>query len=113
MTAGIGRVDENVVEPAQWQANNRRETVALDAGGEFEPLFKANLWKVKTKGNRMDEQHWLLREMWITKNGNLVYWSKKDDSNVVYRALRNDVSLAIYLVSVYQSKQQSWTLGAM
>merc|ERR1712039_13535 len=64
---------------------NRRLKVDKEiAGDKFEPVFKATLWKVKADGDRMIDDHWFEREMWIAKNGSLVYWSKKEDRELVY-----------------------------
>jgi len=65
---------------------NRRLKVgdASRSEGGFEPEFKARLWKLKADGDRMNPQHWFERDMWISKNGSLVYWSKKEEKELIY-----------------------------
>lgn len=71
---------------------NRRLKVgdARDKCGDFEPEFKARLWKLKANGNRMTADHWFERDMWLSKNGSLVYWSKKEERELIYY-IRTDV----------------------
>ena len=71
------------------QVRNRRLQVQKingtgSAGSNFEPVFKATLWKLKTDGDRLKEADWFEREMWLAKNGCLVYWSKRDEQELVY-----------------------------
>jgi hypothetical protein len=66
------------------KVKNRRMKVQGESRDQFEPLFKGKLWKVKAEGNRMREEDWFEREMWIAKNGSLVYWSKKEERDLVY-----------------------------
>mmetsp|Transcript_88675 Transcript_88675/g.156998 ORF Transcript_88675/g.156998 Transcript_88675/m.156998 type:complete len:664 (-) Transcript_88675:123-2114(-) len=63
---------------------NRRQKVEEDAKEQFAPVFKAMLWKLKADGNRMEPQDWFEREMWVSKNGSLVYYSKKEERDLVY-----------------------------
>lgn len=63
---------------------NRRLKVDNNEKDQFEPIFKAKLWKVKVDGDRMQESHWFEREMWISKNGSLVYWSNKEERELIY-----------------------------
>eukprot|EP00930_Biecheleria_cincta_P059873 TRINITY_DN45589_c0_g1_i1.p1 TRINITY_DN45589_c0_g1~~TRINITY_DN45589_c0_g1_i1.p1 ORF type:complete len:701 (-),score=151.00 TRINITY_DN45589_c0_g1_i1:124-2226(-) len=63
---------------------NRRLKVQQNKKNEFEPVYKAKLWKLKAEGNRQRTGDWFEREMWISKNGSLVYWSKKEDRELVY-----------------------------
>jgi len=73
-------------EIKQFRLNvkNRRMKVGEDKKDQFAPVFKAKLWKVKAEGDRRKEEDWFEREMWIAKNGSLVYWSKKEDRDLVY-----------------------------
>jgi serine/threonine protein kinase len=63
---------------------NRRQKVADNNKDQFEPLFKAKLWKLKGDGDSMKEDDWFEREMWIAKNGSLVYFSPKEHMDLVY-----------------------------
>merc|ERR1712139_59160 len=58
----------------------------VEAGAEqmFEAVFKDTLWKVKAGGDCMREADWFKREMWLARNGSLVYWSPKDQRELVY-----------------------------
>ncbi|CAK9117283.1 unnamed protein product [Durusdinium trenchii] len=58
--------------------------VGEDKKHQFAPVFRAKLWKVKAEGDRRKEEDWFEREMWIAKNGSLVYFSKKEDRDLVY-----------------------------
>jgi len=61
---------------------NRRQKV--EGGDEFSPIYKAMLWKLKADTDRTKKENWFEREMWIGKNGSLVYYSKKEERNLVY-----------------------------
>jgi len=64
---------------------NRR--VRVKEGEEhkgFESVFKGDLWKVKAAGSRMQKVDWFKRHMWLSRNGSLVYWSPKEDRELVY-----------------------------
>eukprot|EP00928_Gymnodinium_smaydae_P062682 TRINITY_DN46493_c0_g1_i1.p1 TRINITY_DN46493_c0_g1~~TRINITY_DN46493_c0_g1_i1.p1 ORF type:complete len:665 (+),score=86.08 TRINITY_DN46493_c0_g1_i1:48-1997(+) len=50
----------------------------------FEPVFKAKLWKVKGGGDKRNPDHWYEREMWLSRNRNLVYYSPKEEMPLVY-----------------------------
>jgi len=63
---------------------NRRQKIEEGEKDQFAPVFKANLWKLKAEGDRKSPDDWFEREMWIAKNGSLVYNSKKEDRDLVY-----------------------------
>lgn len=63
---------------------NRRQKVDENEKDQFAPVFKANLWKLKAEGDRKKADDWFEREMWISKNGSLVYYSKKEERDLVY-----------------------------
>jgi len=63
---------------------NRRQKVEEGEKDQFAPVFKANLWKLKAEGDRKKAEDWFEREMWIAKNGSLVYYSKKEERDLVY-----------------------------
>jgi len=63
---------------------NRRQKVANNDKDQFEPIFKAKLWKLKGDGDSMKGEDWFEREMWISKNGSLVYFSPKESMDLVY-----------------------------
>merc|ERR1712118_145405 len=59
------------------------------------PIFKGNLGKLVAGGNMKTEDDWREREMWVAKNGSLVYWSVKDFTELVYYTTA-DVSTASF-----------------
>ncbi|CAK9033388.1 unnamed protein product [Durusdinium trenchii] len=93
-TIRLGGVVADELKQFRLAVKNRRMKVGEDtkdgrnvrgpAGDQFAPVFKAKLWKVKAEGDRKKAEDWFEREMWIAKNGSLVYWSKKEDRELVY-----------------------------
>merc|ERR1719263_1258381 len=63
---------------------NRRQKVDETLKEQFEPVFREKLWKLKAEGDKMQEDQWFEREMWIARNGSLVYYSKKEERDLVY-----------------------------
>lgn len=72
------------LEVFRMQVKNRRLKIDDDDKEKFEPVFQGKLWKVKGEGDRHKELDWFLREMWIAKNGCLVYHSEKEDRNLIF-----------------------------
>jgi serine/threonine protein kinase len=62
---------------------NRRASMAGQVD-PFLPCFKAMLWKLKQDGDVKQADHWFQREMWVSKNGSLCYYSKKQEKNLIY-----------------------------
>jgi len=60
---------------------NRREKTNCDGSSS---IFKGMLWKLKQEGDLMKDQDWFHREHWINSDGSLVYYSKKEERNLVY-----------------------------
>lgn len=108
-TMKLGKKIASDVEKFRLNIRNRRLKVDKDgAGDRFEPVFKGTLWKVKADGDRMKEEDWFEREMWIAKNGSLVYYSKKEERDLVYYT-PEDIEKA-KLVLIDNSKSfRSWT----
>jgi hypothetical protein len=63
---------------------NRRQKVGKDDKEQFAPVFKNKLWKLKAEGDKLKDDQWFEREMWIAKNGSLVYYSQKEERDLVY-----------------------------
>jgi len=63
---------------------NRRMKVEGGYEHDFEPVYKGNLWKVKGAGDIGKDEDWFLRQMWLSRNGSLVYWSVRDNRELVY-----------------------------
>jgi hypothetical protein len=70
------------VKEFKLKVKNRRMKVT--GGNEFEPIFKAKLAKLKADGDRMKPEDWFEREMWLSRDGSLVYYSVKEDRDLVY-----------------------------
>lgn len=83
-TIRLGGVVADELKQFRLAVKNRRMKVGEDTKDQFAPVFKAKLWKVKAEGDRKKAEDWFEREMWIAKNGSLVYWSKKEDRELVY-----------------------------
>ena len=71
------------------QIRNRREKISEDTNAKdsgFHAVFdrKFQLWKLNQTGDANNEGDWLMREMWIAKNGALCYHSKKEDRDLQY-----------------------------
>mmetsp|Transcript_32135 Transcript_32135/g.88653 ORF Transcript_32135/g.88653 Transcript_32135/m.88653 type:complete len:666 (-) Transcript_32135:97-2094(-) len=64
--------------------HNRRKKVEEGSQDHYQPSFRAKLWKLKGDGDRMKEEDWFERDMWIAKNGSLVYFSPKEQSELIY-----------------------------
>jgi serine/threonine protein kinase len=64
--------------------NRRQKVEDGDNKADFEPVFKAKLWKLKAEGDKKKADDWFEREMWTSKNGSLVYYSKKEERDLVY-----------------------------
>merc|ERR1719461_2497646 len=84
MTMRLGKNMKTDLENFRQTVKNRRMAVGTNDKEAFAPRFKAMLWKLKAEGDRMNPDHWYEREMWVSKNGSLVYWSKKEDRELVY-----------------------------
>merc|ERR1719264_1410220 len=84
MTMKLGPNMKKDLDKFRVTVKNRRMVVSDDNKDDFNPKFKALLWKLKAEGDRMRADDWFEREMWISNNGSLVYWSKKEDRKLVY-----------------------------
>lgn len=68
------------------QIRNRRVKIEKSAAtaSTYQPVFKRPLWKLNQEGDVLNPEHWLLREMWLAKNGSLCYFSKKEAKELQY-----------------------------
>lgn len=75
---------------------NRRLKVDKGSSSEedFAPVFQAKLWKMKADGDRLNPKDWFERDMWLSRNGSLVYYSKREDRELVYYT-HSDVASAV------------------
>lgn len=84
VTMVLGSVMANELQEFKLAVSNRRIKVEGDDVSQFEPLFKGSLKKLKTEGDKMKVEDWFEREFWVAKNGSMVYYSPKDDRDLVY-----------------------------
>mmetsp|Transcript_50678 Transcript_50678/g.151619 ORF Transcript_50678/g.151619 Transcript_50678/m.151619 type:complete len:686 (-) Transcript_50678:131-2188(-) len=77
------RLGEGIAEGLRVFVKNRRKKVEEESEA-WQPVFKAKLWKLKGDGDRTKPDDWFERDMWITKNGSLVYYSPKEQTDLVY-----------------------------
>jgi hypothetical protein len=84
VTMKLGSKMAEEIQAFKLNVSNRRLHLDEDTKDQFEPIFKGNLWKLKTEGDRMKMDDWFEREMWIAKNGSMVYYSPKDSRELVY-----------------------------
>jgi serine/threonine protein kinase len=85
VTMKLGAAMAAEIDAFKLAVKNRRLKVEDGAGHEqYEPLYKNNLWKLKAEGDNKKGEDWFKREMWIAKNGSLVYYSKKDERELIY-----------------------------
>jgi len=94
-------------EMKQLSVKNRRLKVDTDYKQQYEPIFKATLWKVKAAGDRMLEEHWFQREVWLSRNGSLVYWSHKEHRELVYYTTE-DIARAEIKIMPNDSSCKPW-----
>jgi len=66
------------------QVHNHRKPIDRSARDQFEPLLRGWLWKLKTEGDQCKEADWFFRDMWLAKNGSLVYWSTKEERELIF-----------------------------
>jgi len=84
VTYQLGNTMKVAVEAYRCAVNNRRMSLDDSDENQNEPVFRAKLFKLKTSGHLHHEKDWYERDMWIAQNGSLVYWSPKQEGNLVY-----------------------------
>lgn len=107
-TMQLGANMANELKLFKLNVKNRRLKVEKDDKDQFAPVFKAKLWKVKAEGDRMKPDDWFEREMWLSKNGSLVYWSKKEERELVYYTT-DDVQKATFVQLPNTDSAKPWT----
>eukprot|EP00927_Polykrikos_kofoidii_P003627 TRINITY_DN11464_c0_g1_i1.p1 TRINITY_DN11464_c0_g1~~TRINITY_DN11464_c0_g1_i1.p1 ORF type:complete len:959 (+),score=186.45 TRINITY_DN11464_c0_g1_i1:284-2878(+) len=68
---------------------NRRLPLPADSRRDYDPVFRAVLWKLKTGACRTEMRQdlaspWVAREFWISVNFSLVYMSHKEERELVF-----------------------------
>lgn len=86
------------VKTLQLAVTNRRLRVQGTTKNSFTAVFRAPLWKVKSGGDAGVEGDWMERDMWLAKNGNLVYWSVKEDVEMIYYTAHDLVNAHVRLL---------------
>merc|ERR1712187_453613 len=51
---------------------------------DYEPIFRTVLWKLMQGADGRKKEHWFAREMWISINFNFVYYSVRDEKDLIY-----------------------------
>jgi len=82
---------------------NRRLKVERNTSEDFEPLFQAPLWKLKSEGDPMNEDHWFSRDTWLSKNGSLVYFSKREEKELIYFASNDVAKVTLKVITTAKS----------
>mmetsp|Transcript_68510 Transcript_68510/g.164529 ORF Transcript_68510/g.164529 Transcript_68510/m.164529 type:complete len:689 (-) Transcript_68510:37-2103(-) len=82
-TMQLGKNMASQMRTLKLNVKNRRMRVQSN-NMNYEPIFSGKLWKVKTDGSALQEEDWFERDMWVSRNGSLVYLSKKEEKELVY-----------------------------
>jgi len=91
------------------EVKNRRKAAGVKEDSEgYTSLFRSKLWKVITNGNRMNQTDWREREMWLSKNGSLVYWSQREEKELVYYT-HSDLEAAVVMPVAKEESFYPWT----
>jgi hypothetical protein len=107
-TMKLGENFAKDVREFKVSVKNRRIKVEHESHEQYEPVFKEKLWKVKADGDRMKESDWFERDMWLSKNGSLVYWSKKEEKELVYYT-HSDLACASLVTLPDDQSCKPWT----
>merc|ERR1712187_173033 len=51
---------------------------------DYEPIFRTVLWKLMQGADGRKKERWFAREMWISINFNFVYYSVRDEMDLIY-----------------------------
>jgi len=93
-----------VEEMKTIKVKNRRGKVDTEYKQQYEPVWKSTLWKVKGAGDRTLEEHWFEREVWLSKNGSLVYWSHKEHRELIYYTTEDVLAADVKLINDHSFK---------
>lgn len=86
---------------------NRRIKVNEKDSGDHVPVFKSKVWKLKADTDMAKEQNWFEREMWVSQNGTLVYFSEKEDRELVYYT-HDDLASASIVAIDHTGSSHRW-----
>jgi len=83
-TVHLGGKLAHEIRQFKLTVRNRRMLIEDPSSADFKPTYRGKLWKLKADGSRMKADDWYERDMWITNNGCLAYWSKRDEKSLLY-----------------------------
>jgi serine/threonine protein kinase len=85
-TMNLGHSMAGELQRFRLGVKNRRLKVDQKDSGDHadHAVFKSKLWKLKADTDKAKEKNWFEREMWISPKGTLVYFSVKEDRELVY-----------------------------
>lgn len=83
VTMVLGSMMAEELQAFKLAVSNRRIKVD-DKDDSFEAAYKGSLKKLKTEGDRKKADDWFARDFWLSKNGSMVYYSPKDQAELVY-----------------------------
>jgi len=109
-TMRLGAAIQTDLAKFRLNVKNRRMVIRDHDKDNFAPVFKAKLWKVKAEGNRNKEEDWFERDMWLSKNGSLVYWSKKEERELVYYTTE-DIMKASFRMITNDDSFRAWAFA--
>jgi len=97
------RLGEDITELRAFVVTVKNRRQSISDQDHDTPVFKETLWKLKADGDKMIEKDWYERQMWISKNGNLCYNSKKEAKDLVYYTTEDLVEACLAMVPDHQS----------
>lgn len=84
LTFQLGSQMAQKLQAFKMSVKNRRAKIEDRDKDRFRPQFKTKLWKLKGEGNTMKPADWFERDMWLARNGSFVYWSRKEERELIY-----------------------------
>jgi len=83
-TMRFGPGAAKALQEYKLSVKNRRLKVEPGDIEGVKPVFEGRLWKVKAAGDGSKDSDWFERDVWLSRNGSLVYYSPKDKRELVY-----------------------------
>jgi len=75
--------DKDAADAAMQEAVVRRERKSADTTTTNNIIAKGAIFKLNSNGNPKDNSHWIKRDMWLSQNHSLCYYSQKDQKRLV------------------------------
>lgn len=69
--------------PPAGMARRVRPRARIADVSSMEPLYQGSLWKLSSGADPWEAKNWLQRDMWITQEGSLCYFSQRQDKRLV------------------------------